>query len=224
MPSEISIFSAIAQDIMSANDIGGSSIVGQVFSEYQKSREKHAKEILFKRISEAEIEIIEAAEQDDLISVIYAYFQAAMKGAARANLDLLSQAITGEMKRDRIYPDRFLKYANILSTLTRDEIFVTGVYARCRKKILAEAEGKPELHLGVIEKNTWTSFIAELVPQSFPTEEHVKVTLGSLSRTGLIRTLTTTMQEVGEPAFTILLDEITGLIDFEKSYTQYPDY
>ena len=177
-----------------------------------------------KRVAEAEIDIAEAAEKDEMIGVIYAYMQAASKGAAQANLDLLSQAIAGEMKRDRIYPDKFLKYANILSSLTRDEIFVTGAYIRCRKAVLKEAEVKGEIALGSIHENTWSLFVDELVPGSFPTDEHVKVILGGLVRTGLVKAISTSIDDIGVPAFTILLDEIAGIIDFDRAYREFPEY
>ena len=220
----LSIVSTITQEIMAVNQIPGGAAVGHVFSAFQKRRETQARDILMKRIAEAEIDIAEAAEKDEMIGVIYAYMQAASKGAARANLDLLSQAIAGEMKRDQIYPDKFLKYVNILSTLTRDEIFIIGAYVRCRRAVLKEAEGKNEVFLRGIYQNTWNRFVAELVPKSFETDEHVKVILGGLVRTGLVKAASTTIDEIGVPSFTILLDEIAPLIDFDKAYREFPSY
>lgn len=209
---------------MAVSQIPGAAVVGLAFSEFQKRRETQARDILMKRVAEAEIDIAEAAEKDEMIGVIYAYMQAASKGAAQANLDLLSQAIAGEMKRDQIYPDKFLKYANILSSLTRDEIFIIGAYVRCRRAVLKEAEGKNEVFLGGIYENTWNRFVAELVPKSFATDEHVKVILGGLVRTGLVKAVSTTIDEIGVPSFTILLDEIAPLIDFDKAYREFPSY
>lgn len=220
----LSVISAITQEIMAADKIPGSAVAGLAFSEFQKRRETYARDILFKRITEAEIEVAEASDKDEMIGVIYAYLQAAQKGAARANLDLLSQAIAGEMKRDQIYPDKFLKYSNILSSLTRDEIFITGAYARCRRAVLKEAEGKNEVFFGGIYENTWSRFIAELVPKSFSSDEHVKVILGGLVRTGLVKAISTSLDDIGVPSFTILLDEIMPLIDFDRAYQEFPEY
>lgn len=220
----LAIVSTITQEIMAAGQIPGAAVVGHAFSEFQKRREDQARTILIKRIAEAEIDIAQAAENDEIIGVLYAYMQAASKGAARANLDLLSQAIAGEMKRDQIYPDKFLKYANILSSLTRDEIFITGTYARCRRAVLKEAEGTNAVFLGGIYENTWSRFIAELVPNSFPSDEHVKVILGGLVRTGLVKAVSTSLDDIGVPSFTILLDEIMPLIDFDRAYREFPEY
>lgn len=218
----LTIISTISQEIMSSLKIPGSTAVGSAFSAFQNRRENYARDILMQRVSEAEIDMAEAAEKDEMTGVIYAYLQTASKGAARANLDLLSQAIAGEMKRDQIYPDKFLKYSNILSSLTRDEIFVIGAYIRCRKAVLQESAGKE--FLGGIHENTWSRLVSELVPSSFQTNEHVQVILGGLIRTGLVKAISTSIDEIGVPSFTILLDEISGLVDFDRAYRDYPDY
>jgi hypothetical protein len=218
----LSIVSTITQEIMATSGVPGGATVAQLFSTYQANREKEGREILLKRIAEAQIDVYEAASQDELIGVIYSYMLCSNKGAARINLDLLAQAIAGEMKRDRIYPDKFHKYINVLSSLTRDEILIIGTYIRCYKKFCAEAGNI--LSLDTTKLSPWYRFMGELVPSSFPTFEHLQVVCGSLIRTGLVTALPPQLGHSPSHAFTILLDEISNLIDFEKAYKEYPDY
>lgn len=231
----LSIISALTQDIItyysgltgiSTTGVGtGLAIAQGAFDKYQKGRQEKGRDVLLKRISEAQIDIADAADKDEAIGATYAYMQAVIKGTALINLDLLAQAIAGDLKRDQLYADNVHKYMNLLSSLTRDEIFVIGTYIRCQKEVYKEAEKRRELFLGSMPANTWNALMQTLVPSYFPTQEHVCVILGSLIRTGLVNALSSaTIGLAQSHAFTILLEELSKLVDFEKSYKDYPDY
>ncbi len=223
----LSIISTVTQDIMASHGIPGGATVGHLFSAYQANREQAGREILMKRLEEAEVDAYEVASQDELIGVVYSYMLCASKGAARINLDLLAQAIAGEMKGDGIYPDKFHKYINILSSLTRDEILVIGTYISCYNKVSMEIKKAREGNLNYpnnIKHGAWNRMIYELSPSTFPTREHVEVICGSLIRTGLTTALPPAIGNPMSHGFTVLLDEISSLIDFERAYRDYPKY
>lgn len=53
---------------------------------------------------------------------IYHYFRSAWMGAARINLRLLAQGIAGRMRTNTLVADDFLPHAEVLASLSRDEI------------------------------------------------------------------------------------------------------
>jgi hypothetical protein len=192
---------------------------------YMNGRTEAARDILLKRIAEGEIDPFEAASDDSLIGVIYTYIQCAQKGLARANLDLLSQAIAGEMKRDRIYPDKFHKYINALSSLTRDEIFLLGRYLRIYRKLTAEAKKQNTEFFNNVTSNAWNECKHTLVPQHFESIPHMEIVLYRLLGSGFLHPPGAVLGGgLGTPNFTILLHDIAEIVDFEKSYGDYPDY
>lgn len=201
-------------------------IVKTPFLLYMQGRTDAARDILLKRIAEGEIDPFEAASDDNLIGVIYTYIQCAQKGMARANLDLLSQAITGEMKRDRIYPDKFQKYINTLSSLTRDEIFFLGSYLRIYRKLTDEAKRENTEFLNNVTSNAWNECKQTLVPQHFESVSHMEIVLYRLLGVGFLHPPGAVLGGGfgGVPDFTILLHDIAKIVDFEKAYRDYPEY
>lgn len=192
---------------------------------YMRSREDAARDILLKRIAEADIDPFEAAGDDSLIGVIYTYMQSAQKGLARSNLDLLSQAIAGEMKREKIYPDKFHKYINALSSLTRDEIFFLGSYIKIYRRLSAEAKKEKKEFLNNVTGNAWEECKQKLVPEHFETIPHMEIVLYRLLGNGFLHPPGAVLGGgLGTPHFTILLHDIAEIVDFEQSYQGYPDY
>jgi hypothetical protein len=223
----LSIISAVTQEIMTISGVAGGATVAHLFSSYQASRERAGREILLKRLAEAEIDAYEAASEDELVGVAYSYMLCASKGTARVTLDLLAQAIAGEMKGGGIYPDKFHKYINVLSSLTKDEILVIGTYIRCYDEYSAKAKEAREVNRNFptdIKHGAWSQMMYELSPSSFPTREHISVILGSLIRTGLTTAMPPQLGNSADHSFTVLLDEISKLINFEKAYGDYPKY
>lgn len=195
------------------------------FSSYMRGRESVARGILLKRISEGKIDPFEAANQDELIGTIYVYIQCAQKGLAQANLDLLAQAIAGEMKRDKIYPDKFHKYVNVLSLLTRDEIFFLGRYLEIYNRLELEAKKNKTEFFNVVTNNTWHECTQALVPNHFQSVQHMEIVVYRLLGIGFVHPAGAVLGGgIGVPNFTILLHEIAEIVDFEQSFTRYPEY
>jgi hypothetical protein len=91
------------------------------------------------------------------------------KGTARRNLHLMAQVIAG-LKRHRLFEfNNFQRWANILETLTRDEILVLGAAYK-----LTQREG-----------DVWSLLRTQLVPQTFATQRDLDAVCASLMRTGL---------------------------------------
>ena len=186
------------------------STAATVFQEFMKRRGDEARDILFEEISSGQIDTLEAASDDDAIGVIYRYFLAARDNAARLNLRLLAKVIVGQVRRDRLYADEFNKYAELLARLSRDEVFVVGRYYA-----LAVEEEATEKDRELARSNAWKRMLAELVPNDFPSEIHVKGICTQAMGHGLI-----VAQSVwGGLAYSLspLMDEIAELVDFEHA-------
>ena len=130
---------------------------------------------------------------------------AAAKGAARNNLRLLSQVIVG-LKRHRSFEfDRFQKWANVLETLTRDEILVL---ARAYKIIKSERTDQ-----------TFWLLLKESLSGQFAAEE-IEEKVAGLMRTGLMIPSSGWGALVYEPGPS--LAELGELAELERSSAEHP--
>lgn len=208
---------------------------GKLFASYKKRRAEAARDILFKKVSANEIDMLLAAQEDETIGVIYQYMQCAARGTARLNLNLLAQAIKGDIEKGQLYPDNFTKHLNTLASLTYDEIFLLGRYWNHIKIALSQEElkypNRKEPNLDVFfrtssfAKDAKRQFIDGLVPQFFKTRRHIEIILSTLTRTGLF-TLTST--ETGfdgvDYRCTLRLIELCQLVDFERALEEEKEY
>lgn len=118
----------LAQEVLSALHLPGASILETMVNAAYERRRASAREIFIELIKREGTENLqfEEGEVDDLIQMMMRFAKAAEEGTARQNLRLLAQVIFG-LKRNRIFEfDKFLACANVLESLTRDEILFLG--------------------------------------------------------------------------------------------------
>jgi hypothetical protein len=120
------IIGAFVSDAFELTGTHGGSVAGAIIGRYFRRRTEQARDILFEELRQANISNAQAASEDDAIAVIVRYLRAAREGAARLNLRLLAKVIAGQLRSGRLVADEFLQYADILSSLTHDEIVVIG--------------------------------------------------------------------------------------------------
>ncbi len=99
------------------------TLVGHFF----RRRAEMARDILIDEIRHANITDAHAAFEDDAIGIIVRYLRAANEGCARLNLRLLAKAIASKLRSGQLVADEFLKCAEALAPLSRDEIIVIGM-------------------------------------------------------------------------------------------------
>ncbi|MGB8901297.1 MAG: hypothetical protein WCC90_19590 [Methylocella sp.] len=119
---------AIVADFMAALGIPGSSTLGLAVRKALERRRREAVEVLIAEIEKGKTDDIEFTddEADELVQMLLRFSSAVDAGAARQNLRLLAQVIFG-LKRNKTFEyDKFSKWANILQTLTRNEILFLG--------------------------------------------------------------------------------------------------
>lgn len=206
-----------------------SKAAGKLFSEYQARRAEAATNILLSKVSAGELDMLLAAQEDETIGVIYQYMQCAARGTARLNLNLLAQAIKGDIDRGQLYPNNFTKYLNTLADLTYDEIFVL---ARYRHYIVdfSEVQFVPSATSAEFVRvggktigDAYSGLRYELCPSTFETDEHLKAILSGLMRTGLI---TTASAFGGLMVYypSILFNDICQLINFKEALKEENKY
>lgn len=121
---------SVVADIMGAFMIPGGSTVSEAIQQVFKKRLDAAREILMEEIGNGYKDMSDAAKLEEVAAIIYRYGRAAQEGAARTNLRLLAQVIAGKNFSEAPAADKFLYYADILSSLKLEEIVLLGIMVR----------------------------------------------------------------------------------------------
>jgi len=162
----------LAQEALTALNMPGASLLERAVNAAYEKRLAAAREVLIEAIKQEGIENVqfEEGDVDDLVQMMMRFAKAAEEGAARQNLKLLAQVIFG-LKRNRAFEfDKFQACANVLETLTRDEIlFLGGMY-----KFYTDNPGSAD----------YRAFLASLAG-TFE-EPYAESLAAALSRTGML--------------------------------------
>ncbi len=208
MTTLANLSSGVFGDVLSVLGIPANTATN-VFRAFMQRRADEARDILFDALRAGEIDSLNAGNDDEAIAVMYRYYLAVRDGVARTNLRLLAQAMVGLFKRDRLFSEEFNKYAEILSRLSRDEILVIGTLHQYRKA--EERRQGPLVGTG----QYWPKVLKELVPDQFPTENHVIAVCCAGMRSGLILT-PRDFDSTGAYATSPIMDEVAELTGFEE--------
>ena len=207
--------------IISAADaaFGGVQIF-PVFSEgisiFFTKRKEQATEIFLEEMKRGNFDFSKVS-QGDLVMIAFRTYRAAIEGAARVNLRLMAKVAAGMVEKHQTRPDLFLWYADMLSTLRREELVLLATLHRLtRTTELAKLRERGER-----PREVKIRAIADLVPGTFPTELHLEAALGSLVRTGFVL-FGGTIGEVGNFGITPLLDELMEYASVEDALQQEP--
>ena len=123
----------ITEDILSLFGIPTSSI-RELWTSHCEKKLAESRDILFDEIKQGNFNNI---ADDDRISLMHRYTLAAMNGTARLNLRLLAKAINsitnGKQLPSPIYANEFNRYAQILETLSDEEIHLLANMHQYRK-------------------------------------------------------------------------------------------
>ncbi|GAC1043828.1 hypothetical protein [Rhizobiales bacterium] len=152
---------------------------------------------------------LEFHSADEAAAITYRYLRAAEEGAARLNLRLLARVIVGSVENGALYADDFLRWADTLAGLKREEIIVLGVVQR-----QTEIFEDPFPDDGSIARFWQSCWIALLNEHGMQSSESVAYA-SSLTRTGLVAPNTDSPN--GGIAFygTHLLQELAGMMVVE---------
>lgn len=181
-PLVVSTVAAAVGDALSAAFVPGGNVAGVAISAIFEKRLKAARAILLSELAAGE-KTLNDSEVEEVAAITYRYLKAAQEGAARLNLRLLAGVIAGQVQGRAVVADEFLYYADLLSSLRRDEIILLGTLARFAKEVRNEGIGADNKEFATqVSMRTR----AALIPSQFQDQEHYAAIAGALLRTGLV--------------------------------------
>ncbi len=154
----------------------------ELLKSYVGKKNETAREILFDEIASGETLIGEVPSKDEFVGVLVRYLRAAHEGAARINLRLLAKVVAGQIRKGELVADEFLAIADVLTTLSRDEIIVIGTMYRYWLKASEIKEAQPSVE----PPDPWARTREELAPSFYPDKEHIEAIAARAQRSGLV--------------------------------------
>ncbi|SHG73216.1 type II secretion system F family protein [Bradyrhizobium erythrophlei] len=163
---------AVVKDLMHFFHLPGGETLGNLAEERARKRKQEAIDSIVQELEKGTdvVSAFDEKEVPEFVDMALRLIDAIEKGTAKRNLRLLAQVIVG-LKKNRLFKfDNFQKWANILETLTRDELLVLG-----KAYVLMQRE----VHV-------WSLLVEELVPNTFPANGELDAVCAGLLRTGLM--------------------------------------
>lgn len=171
----------IVADIFSSVSLPGGATAGGAIESLLRKRCDGARAIFQEELRQGAQLIEEVDDVDEVASMVYRYLRAAQEGAGRLNLRLMAAVAKGLIGSRSTFADEFLRYADMLSTMTRNELIVTATLYRLWNDCCQDPSSESTKVADV-----WRALQQELVPQVFDNDEGLYATAWAVSRTGLI--------------------------------------
>lgn len=205
------IISAVLSECFSAWGLPSAGLVaagvGATISKITQRRAEAAREILLSELALGRA-LVEP-DEEEAVAVTLRYMRAAQEGAARLNLRLLAGVIAGKMSGGGLYADDFLRWADILAGLKREEVVTLGVMQRL-------AEQPPIVSASIAPSLQFWLNCSEVLQSEYGLESHVATAMAhALLRTGLVQLVSGSMETVVVPAPTHELHSLSGLLVVE---------
>jgi hypothetical protein len=204
-------------DILSACDFGasnlGGTVLGKAIGRLLRGRIEESRAIFLDELGQGLRSPRDPGEVDEFVAIVYRYLSKAREGAARLNLRLMARVATGQIERRGLYASEFLRYSELLASLTREEIILLATRHRLRVEFDAKKTAANWSDTTVVNRQVEKA----LIPRVFPTRNHLEASLTALQRTGLV--WPAAAQSGGGPVWqdTPLLDEVIGLARFQEA-------
>ncbi len=180
-----------------------------------RRRMEYACDILLGQLRRGE-RTLSAPEIDEAIAVLLRYGRAAQEGTARLNLRLMAKVIAEQVERRCLYADDFLRHADLLAGLRREEIILLGTVHRHWHA--AEVQ---TLEQGRRQQAMRDRARSELVPVPFQEADDFYAAAEAVTRTALLRTAEAIDDHMlFQP--TRLLDELYSMAPFEAAVIEEP--
>jgi hypothetical protein len=182
--SALESLAALASDVLSVAGVPGGALLEDATKRLIDRRIKQAREILLEEIRRGEKHISQAGDEDEFAAILFRYQRAAIEGTARLNLRLLAAVAAGQGARTGFAADEFLAWADVLTTLRREELILIAALWRIERGNATKGMGPT-----VVSDPVWTQLEAQLIPDPFLTPADVTATASACTRTGLLATV-----------------------------------
>ena len=221
MPEQLpDLLSALVSDIFGANEwlmgsLAGAGL-GAAIKRLLRRRMDQAGEILLDEVRRGE-KTLRASEVEEAVAVLLRYGRAATEGSARLNLRLMAKVIAGQAHQGVLYADQFLRCADVLAGLTREEIIFLGTVHRHW-----HATDVVALEQGRRQQSTRARARLELIPVPFRDAGDFYATAEAVTRTGLLRTADGVEDDFMLFQPTRLMDDLHSMAPFEAAIRDEP--
>ena len=188
-----------------------------MWSTHCEKKLEESRDILVEEIQQGDFSRL---GDDDKVSLLHRYAQAAMNGAARINLRLLAKAINSLAQNEKlaspIYANEFNRYATVLETLSDEEIQLLANLYILKKENEGYIKQNREAEPG-INADPYTKLITSLEFTDPDGISVIQATAGALLRTGLIY-----QKDIGyggkiSYCLSPFFDKIISLVDFQDA-------
>jgi hypothetical protein len=188
--------------LASVGGVGASNTLQRVFHK----RAEDAQRILMEELrlgARTEFEI----DDEEAVAVVFRFFRAATEGAARLNLGLLGSCIANEARADRLRADLFLRWADVLASLSREEVHLLAAVGDTPRD---DDDGRP-----------YWARVEELMKDKFGyAAGETEAFAAAVCRTGCIITVTGYGAGIGY-APSKLFKELHSLVDIDGVVRRY---
>ncbi|TLX11758.1 hypothetical protein [Rhizobium sp. MHM7A] len=208
----LELFGALMSDYMSSNNlpmdatVSGAGVIA--LKALLQKRAQKARDILLEEIRLGNRPIT-FKSADEAAAITYRYMRAGEEGAARTNLRLLARVIVGSAEGPGLYADDFLRWADVLAGLRREEVIVLGVMQRLNDQPPNPEHAENRAFLSWRECRT-------ILSADYGMEPQVSVAYANaLLRTGLVQLVSGSMETPMVPHPTTALKDLSALLSVE---------
>jgi len=185
MPEQLPAFlSAVVADGFTLQQLAGGSVAGFAFgglvSRVLQRRVERARAIFLEELKRGE-KTLPLDQIDEGVAIAYRYFRAAQEGAARLNLRLMAKVIAGQARQSALYADEFLRHADVIAGLRREEVILLGALQRHWNAPETRAIADDD-RMGAVHHLLET----ELIPEPFADASELAAMQSAVLRTGFL--------------------------------------
>ena len=181
-----SLLNAGFADCFSAMGLGFPSFAGSAFGaaidKVMSRRAKEAREIFLDTLGAGLRSPRDPGEIDEFVAIVYRYMSKAQEGAARINLRLMAGVVAGQIEGQGLYASGFLRYSEMLASLSREEVILLATRYRLRIEFDTQKASSDWRYTSTVNDRV----VKDLVPKVFPTPMDLTSAMTALQRTGLI--------------------------------------
>ena len=211
-----SLVGASFADIASALSFGASNLIGTMAGEalerVLKGRAERARAIFIEELKDGLRSPNDSGEIDEFVAVLYRYMRAAQEGAARLNLRLMARVIRSQIEHEGLYASEFLRHAELISSLSREEVILLATRHRLRSEFDKAKQSENWTDTRDVNKQVEDG----LIPTVFATRLELNAAMTALQRTGLIWPGAAAVSGGFVWQDTPLMDRIVKLAQFEN--------
>lgn len=181
----------------------------------QRRRAERARDILLDELRRGE-KTLSLPEVEEAAAVLLRYGRAAQEGAARLNLRLMAKVIAGQVHQQALYADEFLRHADVIAGLRREEVILLGALQRHWTADTLRALANDHDRMNEAKR----LMIAELIPVPFMDVAELAATEDAVVRTGFLFGTATFGGTIYRP--TRAFERICTLVPFEAALEAEP--